>query len=179
MDTIYVLINTELEMPVGKVVAQAVHAALNLAADSLNYNLNPFEEWYLNNPNAVIVLDGINEETMQKLEDYLLNSNLPARFFDYKDEGALFQKTALACGPFPKDHPMVKAVFGQFELYKDYRTELDLLELREQNNYLSNQNRNLAHLYLTVQELAKRGSEKKREAQAICNQILKEINTNL
>lgn len=176
MDTVYILINTQLQMSAGKVVAQAVHAALNLAADSLNYDNNPFVEWYLNNPNAVIILDGRNSTVLENLENYLLNSNLPARFFDYQDEGELFQKTALACGPFPKDHLMVKAVFGQFSLYKDKMMEADLAMTEDYNKHLLSKIDNLDKTFDTIRELAQAGVGKNRKtSQQIIKQIQKEL----
>lgn len=177
MDTVYVLINTQLQMPAGKVVAQAVHAALNLVADSMNYTDNPFEQWYLNNPNAVIILDGQNENVMQNLENYLLNSNLPARYFDYQDEGEMFKKTALACGPFPKDHPMVKAVFSQFKLYKDNTTEMKLDMSLDHNRYLTSKLDNIEKTLTSIRELTEFGiNSRSRDLQRIIKQIYKELN---
>lgn len=116
---IYVFLNKELHMSVGKASAQTAHA---VAMSLIELNSSLYKaKWVASPQRTVIVLEARNEAHMRSIKDYLSERDIPTSMII--DEGVNeidpHTPTALATRIMNKDADKTKLALSSFKLYRD------------------------------------------------------------
>lgn len=116
---IYIWLNKELHMSVGKASAQAAHAVV-MSLIELNSELYK-AKWVASPHRTIIVLEARNEAHMRSIRDYLDEREIETHIVI--DEGANeidpHTPTALATRIMNKDDEKVIKTMSTFKLYRD------------------------------------------------------------
>lgn len=115
---IYIFLNKELNMTVGKASAQAAHAAAMSVINSPQESVSRWEDAV---HRTVIVLEARNNEHLKNISEYLEQRRL--HVLKIIDEGANevdpHTWTALATQILEKENEHVEQTFSTFKLYRD------------------------------------------------------------
>lgn len=117
---IYVFLNKELHMSVGKAAAQAAHAAVRTATGSISSELR-LKQWVEAAHRYIIVLEARDSNHMTNIQTYLNDRGICTKLII--DEGANETEphvmTALATQILDKDAPHIQQTFSTFHTYHD------------------------------------------------------------
>lgn len=109
---IYIFINKGLGMSVGKIAAQAAHAAAQVNVET---------NWLDSAHRTILIMEARDEAHLRNIEEYLNDRSIDTRLVI--DEGVneieAHVPTALTTSVLDKDDLHIKATFSTFKLYRD------------------------------------------------------------
>lgn len=115
---IYVFLNKELGMSVGKAAAQAAHAAAMSVINSPSQSVNSWEDAV---HKTMIILEARDNAHLGRIKEYLEQRHI--HVIPIIDEGANevepHSQTALTTQILDKENELVDKIFSTFKLYRD------------------------------------------------------------
>lgn len=114
----YIFVNKGLQMTVGKVAAQAAHAAIEAWRIS---NVEMLGKWYEGKHYTKLVMEARDEDHLKTIATYLQDRGYKSTFIidEGRNEVARLSFTALGVEIVDRDDPNAKATFSTFKLYRD------------------------------------------------------------
>lgn len=114
----YIFVNKELQMSVGKVAAQAAHAAVEAYRIS---TVDKLAEWYKGRHYKKLIMEARDAEHLRTIASYLTERGFKSVFIidEGLNEVAPHSFTALGVEIVDQDDPHTQATFSTFRLYRD------------------------------------------------------------
>lgn len=114
----YIFLNRELGMSIGKAAAQAGHAAVEAYRISTDEMI---EEWYTGGHYCKLVMLAEDTEQMRTIQHYLQERSFLTKLIidEGRTEIAPLSVTALGVEVVDRDEPHVAATFETFKMYRE------------------------------------------------------------